>query len=664
MNSKKYIYEFLKLKRIEKALERTTMNLTIQSAMHECRANKILQLAHKPHKIKVYTEAFNYASVLHQNPDNFTIFMSKTNAKQRKLLNILVANYNKHNCNLYNKNPEDSTPILRMVMNLKNPKNVYFNIIEQLDIPFADLEKVFKCIKGSKKRLQFIQQSFTDLAPKQESRNNSPLPIKLLESKYAKKYINNYERYRSFLLLNKDDENAVSKLDALIETKSFNKKMYDKQYQIYNIFQKKAIIKSENFNEKLIEKNYSKESTDLLSAISKKFGTYENSIKEGTDKLLADIYMSTTKKNSKLRIGIFNNFKNNIINYDIKNSKEYSLEELNKLYSKVDNNKYTKNIIRKLVKNNIKNLTFKELNTILENNNPRLLNIYFKNFENICKQTRGKERLTAIKEELRNPFFETKENSIIRSNNIKYGFSKKESFFSKFKKRVNNQINIIKEKISNHFDETQSENVIPKTSTETITPVINKNTETDKITPTNDINKKSITKTRLKIARTTTKIPSARKLKVINDVDNLISKKLGPKTFDSQKRDYAIKATKMRLNLLPEIFDSIKETRALNRSKNITNNIPSNKDALTLYEMINGKNKKLINFMLKKRNSDGTRVFSVKDITSIIETTDRKILKNTQLMDRKAKSLYTKDYYQNLYELNIAKYGKLERQKH
>ena len=49
-----------------------------------------------------------------------------------------------------------------------------------------------------------------------------------------------------------------------------------------------------------------------------------------------------------------------------------------------------------------------------------------------------------------------------------------------------------------------------------------------------------------------------------------------------------------------------------------TKNQSSNKDVLTLYSKINGQNKKFVNYMLKKRNADNSRMFEVRDIIAIL----------------------------------------------
>ena len=144
------------------------------------------------------------------------------------------------------------------------------------------------------------------------------------------------------------------------------------------------------------------------------------------------------------------------------------------------------------------------------------------------------------------------------------------------------------------------------------------------------------------------------------DVYLYIQKKLGSKTLSTQKDAYKANATKMKLDMLPEIFASIAETRKADRAVGKYHINSSNKDALDLYLLINGNNKKYINYLLKKRNVDNTRMFEVKDIIAIIRKAEDRINKeksNNPLFSSKD----AKNYYNHLYESKIQQYGKVKR---
>lgn len=192
-----------------------------------------------------------------------------------------------------------------------------------------------------------------------------------------------------------------------------------------------------------------------------------------------------------------------------------------------------------------------------------------------------------------------------------------------------------------------------------ITPVV-RETVNKSVAPqeNNEIIKKGI------FVNKVVKQPSAKKLQVISDVNNVIEKKLGKNTLADQSKSYSHGATKMRLGMLPEIFASIKETRAQKRVAGTFNKhkSESNADALELYKMINGKNKRLVNYMLKVRNEDGTRMYSVKDIISTVGEKEKSIrmakLQGTPVSPAEVKSMYS-----NMLDEQIAQHGKLPRAK-
>lgn len=166
---------------------------------------------------------------------------------------------------------------------------------------------------------------------------------------------------------------------------------------------------------------------------------------------------------------------------------------------------------------------------------------------------------------------------------------------------------------------------------------------------------------RLNISKSFKELRAARKLKVISDINNIIEKKLGPKTLDSQKADYDKKATKIRLTLLPEIFESIKITRQTDRNAGVKTPKVSNKDAIKLYEAINGNNRKLVRYMLLKTKSktDDTRLFNIKEILKILENAESEIreLKSAD------KTYKPRNYYNAIFDKYDEQYGKLSRKR-
>ena len=84
-----------------------------------------------------------------------------------------------------------------------------------------------------------------------------------------------------------------------------------------------------------------------------------------------------------------------------------------------------------------------------------------------------------------------------------------------------------------------------------------------------------------------------------------------------------------------------------------------NADVVELYTRVNGKNRKLINYMLKKRNVDGSRMFSVKDITALLDKADAALVKKKHA-NPKMKAAEVKDYYNHIFDSYVRDYGKVK----
>lgn len=153
-----------------------------------------------------------------------------------------------------------------------------------------------------------------------------------------------------------------------------------------------------------------------------------------------------------------------------------------------------------------------------------------------------------------------------------------------------------------------------------------------------------------------------KKIELQNEVKDFIKKKLHAKTVAKQEDLYTQNATKMRLKLLPEIFDSIKETRSIDRTVGKRKSDSANKNAVDLYNRINGQNRKLIRYMLLKRNVDGTRMFEINDIIAFIDKANKRISKEKSV-NPNYKSADAKAYYEHLYQANLDMYGKLTKPK-
>ena len=647
------------------------------------------------------------ASMLSKNVEEIVDLAKGASGRKLHLLDLLVEklNYHKYVQKANNEQiKKDSNMVVDIFKKTKKPTNNHFYIISKGNNSFEDLNHIFDLAKNKSSRLSLVRKVNQDIInPNSISKNGRPeLAIELLESKNVDKYAKNYSDYQPYLILHKHDENAVKKLDEMVENGTYNAKKYKIRLNNTKNFNYNNLHETPVFNKNVLEHHYTPERNKFLTSFFKSFSPTKESLNAGTDKDIMEMYMSTNKKNISIREKIIEKFKyNQFDDFKIKDKNE-KISELNTLFKKIDKDPNAGKFIIKSLDYRypdsvIETHTLKEYNRILDEVSPKKLNIFHNNAENIMNQTKGEERIKALQENIENPFFMTKRTKESLQADIESGYSKGPSIFSQAKKYINNQFNKLRDKLTPDVKtSTTKEAIQPKINTDNVSakvemistpsiesevkefgkvqsePVINiiaplDLPKTNEVKPVIEVASKAINTNQaieknIKLVKTTSKQPDAKKLAVINDVNGLIEKKLGAKTLEAQKSDYAKKATKMRLNMLPEIFASIKETRATDKAAGKKINY-SNKDALALYEKINGKNKKLVNYMLKKRNADGTRKFNIKDIITTLDDAEKQVIYNKKVAPKKYDAKSERNYYNNIFDTNVAIYGQIEKAK-
>lgn len=698
------------------------------------------------------------AHILHKAPEAINDLTKNASTKRLYFLDLLAE---KLNVQRYVKKAsheelkKDTDTIIDIYNKTKHPNKGHYFLASGFKGSFDDINRIINATGGKESKLKFAEKlhrqvlcdnGFGDIKRPQ-------ITAELLESKHADSYVKDFPKYKSYLILHKNDENAVKNLDAMIDNKTFDPKKYDIQINLNHIFSKSSLHETPIFNKETLTKHYTDEGFEALDTFFQNFGPSKESVKAGNDKDIMDIYKTTTKSNLGIRKKIMNKFQYSQFN-DVKiKEKNEQISDLNVLFKKIDEDPNVGKFMLKLIPDDAGIRLKPEVNTIGEYNRildavpAKKLNIFYRNAENIMYQTKGQERIKALQENIENPFFMTERVKEIRDYNIQEGFEKAPSIFSQARKFVANKFNQLRDKITpdakkpvvrnevKELDKANSKPVIniiepielPKANE--VKPVIDINSKAveqvkpeevvniikpielpkaNEVKPVIDIDSKVVEKAQsekiindvkpiiksepkdiikdvkndaidkgfvkeqvestntidksAKLTKTAPKLPNAKKLAVINDVNGVIEKKLGAKTLGEQKSDYAKKATKMRLNMLPEIFASIKETRAADRAagKKAT---CSNKDALALYEKINGKNKKLVNYMLKKRNADGTRKFNIKDIITTLDDAEKQVIQNKKIAPKQYNAQSERNYYNNIFDTNVAIYGQLEKAK-
>ena len=568
------------------------------------------------------------------------------NLKQQNFLEKLVSKYN--SIYFYAKDKENPQNVLNIVQTIENPQRFHYDIVEYTSVTFENLLNILKSI-STKEEADFV------INLQKKILKDKQYPEKLLSdivsSPYKKEYMKNTDNYKSYLRLNANNEDAIKNLDKMMAEGSYDSKVYDKQRDLNHIFQNKLVELMDAKDE--IEKYYSPSGIRFIDSLTRSYYLPANYSKKDKANLI-EIYKTCTPQNMYLREQIMQNYQEHTYQ-----SNDFSEEiaAMSEVFKKIDNgNKYTAKFINKFLSNANKTESIQELNEILEAVPAEKAYIFYNNLLTILEYTKpGEERINALKNELTNYRFKNKRSTDIyklRKNAEKYGYIQSESKFSKRIKYLKNEINKLRyyfvTKYEKYINGQKPENV-------GVAEVINTGNAVEKTKVAEVINEKRADKTTpsSQTNKIFTKVQK-QKLEVQESVRQFINKRLHQSIVNEQERIYVNKATKMRLKMMPEILSSIKETRADLRKSGVKHPKISNFDAVDLYTRINGKNRKLVNYMLKKRNSDGTRMYSVTDIINELNKVNKRVV------IERLKPSQTRKLYEDVLQEKVNEFGNLK----
>lgn len=596
-----------------------------------------------------FAEYTHVASKLGKTDKEINNLVRGTSEKRKTLLCILADRYNVQN--FYKKYEEQESPdfVINIFKMLKRPVKKQFEIISRVHGSIENIKNIFEQTGNKSKLLDFAVQinKITGTEGRPE------MITEILKSPYRNEYMKNFSRYQLYFSLKKADADAIKNLDKMMENGTFDIRKYKEEYKELAVKKKLPFPKTENYNAEIILKNYNDEGFKLLKEMAGTIHIPEATMKKGGDKILSDIYRSTSKDNFEIRTNIYDKFGNTL---NFSKQQELELFELKKMYDAIDNNKHAKNFIKKYLDNPFHLNSLKPLNDALYNVSNKKLDIFADNALNIIRTTKEEERIPTLLNEIENPFFETRETKAHRRLEEEYGYRKKKSSFSILKTRIKNYFNVLQDKMTGDNDPIlkEPENIFapaavkPQAKIQPEMPIDTQPKSQPELIPQEQQVPHIEPKPEIKSSKET----------VIDNIMEIIKGKLGVKTLEHQRADYSKGATKMRLKMLPEIFSSITETRRTDRLAGKKHINSENKDALTLFMMINSNNKKYVNYLLKKRNTDGTRMFEVKDIIHTIQKAEEKIKQN-KLSNPEYRARDTRRYYNHLYEAKIQQYGKV-----
>ena len=588
-----------------------------------------------------------YGNIIGVRTSELLELTKDANETRMQFLKSLVTNYNARNFTRAGNLKEDPNGLIETFKTVENPEIAHFSIVKNTDAPLELLPKLFSSATD-KKSLEFVQKMQHDVLG--GDKEAIKIITDLLSSENNQEYIKNSEKYVSYLKYASNNENAVKELDKMVETGTFRSEVFEAKQAVESLIKIGAIKTTIGSEAKYLEQNYSKEGEKFIKHVFGDFLAHKKDLTPADFSDILKMYKTSNAENIQTRLDILSKFKYSTTGKDAEASHN-EIKAMKKLFDKMDSDKSSANFVYKVLGDDIKAKSIKDLADILDIVPSKKAEIFHKNIARIVRYTDEEERINALKNEVENPFFITESYAQILEDSIKAGFSKKESKISQMARFVENKINQMRyNRIESAAPQTTTEIQLVKPS---YTPVV------APVYPTTAIETKTPA---IKLKRTFKESPQARKLRVQNDVNEIIKQKLGQKTFENQQHDYNVGAMVMRLKLLPEIFESIKDTRKIQKMAGQRPNV-ENKDAIKLYSRINGKNRKLVNYMLKQTDSEGHRIYNMKEILAKLDLIEAKV---SNLKSAKGKDFNSKDakiVYQNEYEKLFEQYGKLKRAK-
>lgn len=552
-----------------------------------------------------------------------------------QFLKSLVTNYNVRNFTRKWNLKEEPDGLVEAFKAVEAPTMAHFNIVKHTDAPLGTLSKLFRAATD-KESLEFVQKMQHEvLGGKKEAMK---IITDMLTSENKQAYMKNNGEYLSYLKINKENGNAIKELDKMIADGTYDKKNFDAKIAIKTLMKNKVLKQNLGENTKYLEQHYSPAGEMFIKSIFSDYLAHKKGLTPDDFSEILKMYKTSTSENINTRLDVLNKFKYATAKRS-PDAARSEIKSMKKLFDRMDSDKSSAKFVVKVLDDDIKAKSIKDIAGVLDVVPSEKAEIFHKNISRIVRFTDEEERIEALKKEVENPFFITEKSAKALEDSINSGFVKKESAIGKMVRFIENKYNIMKyhriEGVQTAITTEVPEfvPVISTASVQTSTPVV-------------------------MFRRTFKESPQARKLRVKNDVSEVIKQKLGAKTLERQQEAYKNGALVMRLKLLPEIFDSIKETRKIQKLSGLSPNV-ENADAIRLYSRINGKNRKLVNYMLKQTNSQGERIYNVKDILNELNRVEQKInnLKITKGKDFRAQD--AKKVCELEYEIITSQYGKL-----
>lgn len=345
------------------------------------------------------------AEILNKDVGDIVSLTKDKSKKRLDFLSILTDIYNANNFYRKPSEKEESSLVEHIFTTIKNPKNIHRYIVKHFSDSLEEMSRIFDASKNNFKRLKFAQKVNEEIFELKKPKGNT-LVRELLESEYSSDYVRNFKGIKSYLILNKDNSKAVEQLDKEFKNKTFDSKFYDKKLQEENIKNEFYLDGTEILNKEVYLKLYTPYAHSFMENFeSKTMLDKQNVLDNNNDKYLLQILKTLNSDNVALRTKLLNYDMNQKLMHLKVSKQTFNLEELQKLYSTIDNDKNARKFIEKTLDNISTSVSIAELNEILAKMPTKQLNIFHKNAFNIINQTAPNERIEVLKQNIENPFY-------------------------------------------------------------------------------------------------------------------------------------------------------------------------------------------------------------------------------------------------------------------
>ncbi len=562
----------------------------------------------------------------------------KRSSKPQKQLFITLTE--KYNCdNFYRPRAEKENPnvILSLVDTIQFPTTSHFRFANTRRFNVTEVAECMEKLEYNPTKIKKFHRFSRDVG--NETKASSTDLMSVLNSENSEEYLSRYSVYEPYFKRHITEPDAVKKLDAMVAEGTYDAVKERKIYELEKAT--KGTRMAELVDVDRLAPYSSKESNEIIGIFSSKLSPSRLKDKSNYAENLAEIYSTTTKDNFAARSAYLDSY------LYVQGVHEYGRNEMDnitKLFRRMDEDPSAMSFIQKVSVPESNSAGAEGFLKILDEVTPEKRELYTDNIREIMSSRINHPAEKAVK------FCSLQPGSTV-GKFVKGAKSYIGELFAKRDERVKFTKRYRTNLRNSGYGRIQATDKPEITSldrpiTAAQAPVVQE---------------PKVIKRHIFVNRPA-KQPSAQKLQVISDVNNLIEKKLGKNTLADQSKSYAHGATKMRLSMLPEIFESIKDTRAQKRAAGTfsKHKSESNADALTLYNMINGRNKRFVNYMLKVKNEDGSRVYSVKDIIATVGETEKSI-RMAKFNGNPVPPAEAKAMYSTMLDEKVAQHGKLPR---